>query len=302
MVIRFSDVQEAASALPDLQFEYRQLEAGAITVDVMLRRLGRLHVTQVKLDRLSEGAGLIAPDRLIFVLCLAASPDPHLFEGQALRAGQVFMARGGKASDSVLRAGFHASLVNVDVELVERMLRCDVRGLKSEVLTLAPETRADLLWLQEQSVNCPPHQSLALADAIALCLCRGARLSCANDMPRRLDSKTLLARAIRDRLEERPESSVSEVCHDLSISESTFRRVFGEVYQLSPGQYQLATRLNRVKQELKDRPPVKGAVSDAACRQGFWHMGRFSGQYRRHFGETPRETLLGQGRREGLRI
>jgi AraC family ethanolamine operon transcriptional activator len=51
-----------------------------------------------------------------------------------------------------------------------------------------------------------------------------------------------------------------------------------------------AMRLNRVRRILA-RAPEGVSVTDAATRFGFFHLGRFSGQYRRLFGELPFETL-----------
>ena len=52
----------------------------------------------------------------------------------------------------------------------------------------------------------------------------------------------------------------------------------------------LSQRLNAARRELRHGGPDT-VVADVANHQGFWHMGQFAADYRRMFGELPRETL-----------
>jgi AraC family ethanolamine operon transcriptional activator len=47
-------------------------------------------------------------------------------------------------------------------------------------------------------------------------------------------------------------------------------------------------RLNGVRRELRS---TAATVQDAAARWGFWHLGQFSRDYKRQFGELPSQTL-----------
>ena len=49
-------------------------------------------------------------------------------------------------------------------------------------------------------------------------------------------------------------------------------------------------RLHAVRESLLCKDEGAGRVTDAALRFGFTHLGEFSQQYRRAFGETPSET------------
>ena len=62
---------------------------------------------------------------------------------------------------------------------------------------------------------------------------------------------------------------------------------------MTPQQYVKARRLNAVRRSLLDSDCEQGIrVTDVALDHGFSHLGRFSGEYRRYFGESPRETLF----------
>lgn len=95
---------------------------------------------------------------------------------------------------------------------------------------------------------------------------------------------------------ERAEEPVSmlQLCHEFRVPERTLRGAFCREFGMSPICYHQLVRMNRVRDELLQQQPKRGAVSRAATRAGFWHMGRFSQQYKKLFGETPSETMTRQ--------
>jgi AraC-like DNA-binding protein len=68
---------------------------------------------------------------------------------------------------------------------------------------------------------------------------------------------------------------------------------FKQFKGVSPMRYAHNARLRKVRQELL-RAEAGASVTDIAMSVGFTHMGRFSVTYRRHFGESPSETLRGR--------
>lgn len=70
---------------------------------------------------------------------------------------------------------------------------------------------------------------------------------------------------------------------------------FREHRGLSPMAYLRTVRLERVRQDLLNDATLS-SVTGAALRWGFAHLGRFSAEYRRAFGECPAETLRRRGR------
>jgi AraC family ethanolamine operon transcriptional activator len=98
-------------------------------------------------------------------------------------------------------------------------------------------------------------------------------------------------RFVDDRLEEDVLPTVVDLCEALGISERTLRYAFQEYVGLSPVAYLRMCRLNKVRAVLAASDPAKTTVTQVAMRHGFLHLGRFSGDYRRMFGETPSATL-----------
>lgn len=70
---------------------------------------------------------------------------------------------------------------------------------------------------------------------------------------------------------------------------------FREHRGLSPMAYLRTVRLERVRQDLLCDPTLS-SVTAAALRWGFAHLGRFSAEYRRAFGECPAQTLRRRSR------
>ena len=58
---------------------------------------------------------------------------------------------------------------------------------------------------------------------------------------------------------------------------------------MSPMRYLRTARLNRVREALL-RDDRTESIIDIAMAWGFYHLGRFSIEYRKQFGESPSET------------
>ena len=85
--------------------------------------------------------------------------------------------------------------------------------------------------------------------------------------------------------------SIPELCFAANASQRMLQYAFQERYQMSPKAYLIIDRLNRVHKELKLARYGSNRVSDIARENGFWHMGKFSGDYKKLFSESPSETL-----------
>lgn len=84
--------------------------------------------------------------------------------------------------------------------------------------------------------------------------------------------------------------SILDVCSRLGASRRKLNYCFQDVLGTSPTRYLRALRLNGVRRDLKLGDP-NTTVQDVAARWGFWHLGQFSLDYKKHFFELPSETL-----------
>lgn len=84
--------------------------------------------------------------------------------------------------------------------------------------------------------------------------------------------------------------STATLCRELGARERTLYLGFRERYGMSPHDYMAMLRMNAAREALLSAPSGS-RVSDIALSAGFTHIGRFSIEYRKHFGELPSETL-----------
>jgi len=84
--------------------------------------------------------------------------------------------------------------------------------------------------------------------------------------------------------------TILDLCRHLGASRRKLQYCFQETLEINPLAYLRALRLNAVRRELLGSV-ASTSVQDAATRWGFWHLSRFSSEYREMFGELPSQTL-----------
>jgi AraC-like DNA-binding protein len=89
----------------------------------------------------------------------------------------------------------------------------------------------------------------------------------------------------------RDPTRIEDICTAVHASPRALHNAFKAVYGIPPKSYQKALRLAAVRQEMLDGR-AGTTVSATAVKWGFFQLGYFAMDYRRMFGEGPRETLL----------
>ena len=82
------------------------------------------------------------------------------------------------------------------------------------------------------------------------------------------------------------------IARSVHLSVRSVQQAFHDELDLSPVAYIRERRLTRSREELTDALPTDGVtVTSVAQRWGMHHLGNFSVEYRKRWGETPSETL-----------
>ena len=89
--------------------------------------------------------------------------------------------------------------------------------------------------------------------------------------------------------------TVADIANAACVSPRTLEAAFRRRYDQSPLAYVRGVQLDRVHDSLRKAHLTQRGVqvTDIAMENGFTHMGRFAGYYKKRFGNTPTQTLKG---------
>jgi AraC-like DNA-binding protein len=85
--------------------------------------------------------------------------------------------------------------------------------------------------------------------------------------------------------------SISELCLVTHVSERRLRTAFTDEFDTPPSRYFRAWAVQPAQGRLLHHDDVAQTVTEVAAALGFDHLGRFAGQYREIYRETPSTTL-----------
>ena len=85
--------------------------------------------------------------------------------------------------------------------------------------------------------------------------------------------------------------SIARLSTVVGVSERSLRNAFYDVYTTSPKRYLKIRQLHRARHALRATDGGLATVTTVATFHGFFELGRFAGEYKALFGETPSETL-----------
>jgi len=100
---------------------------------------------------------------------------------------------------------------------------------------------------------------------------------------------TRVAIELADELDPMPSTVV--LAEMIGVSDRWLRAAFNSVFNVSAVAFFKAKAIDGARRDLLAAQPASTTVTEVAMRWGFWHLGRFSSQYRSYFGELPSQTL-----------
>ncbi|CDM25120.1 AraC family transcriptional regulator [Castellaniella defragrans] len=291
-------------------------------------RLGLLRAGETLDARMHHaGFGEVSLSRLRYGATVSIDPDPleDFYLVQMPVAGCAHIQSNGRNIDSdaalasVLNpdeavrmrwlAGNDQLMLRLSQSLVERTLVGLLGHPLAEPLRFEPgfrwresaAWRCLLAYLADCAVQCPdlgrhPLVLSNLEQLAASVLLSSQRHNYSATAPAR--RSTVLPRHVRrvqDYLQAHVHEpvSVERLAQVAGISVRSLYAGFRDFLGVSPMGYLHALRLERVRAELLGGDA--GNVTGVALRWGFSHMGRFSSEYKRRYGETPSQTLRRRG-------
>ena len=107
-----------------------------------------------------------------------------------------------------------------------------------------------------------------------------------NYLPRYIrDGRELLAENINATY------TIADMVEDLQVSKRTIQHGFKHYLGFTPKEYQQYIRLNGIRKTILDAKDPNITLSEIAANYNYFHLGHFSAEYKKFFGESPSKTL-----------
>lgn len=302
----FGSVEEMGSTLSESiwSLDFRQLQKGAIKASVAACETPASFLMRMELDRGTHQVAQTSTELVSFGLPVAPQ-SPVSFHGRQTNSEVLTLFDAQSGVDAVSAADFSAYTVSLLRTDVQRRLQClgldqaitndnanldhrllptaqinHLRDLLNAILNISRGAQAPSGAAQRRQMD------EDLADALLTAFCEGrqvARLAPSNRV-------RVVKRAMEYvRVHAQDIVSVEQLCAASACSLSTLERAFQGYYGVSPKQYLTAVRLSGVRTALLE-PSDSRSIGDLASLWGFWHMSKFSADYKRQFGELPSAT------------
>lgn len=300
---KFTSIEELDELPRELGWplEYRQIEPGSFSSTFTNAEGDTWFLMEEQSSRRVE-VEAAAPDGM-FVLAVFEGA-PGVVNGKSIAEDRIVVQAPGSSFLTALPAGFTATQIGIAEEQFEEVSRAiapDLTGRRGDfdVFAAAPGQIANVRQAMRSAILTPSIReatrneaaSSIVADLLATAFHQGQAQF--GPVLHRAAARRALDRA-KEYIEENVTGAirVASLCSYSGTSLRSLERVFSRELGVTPKQYVIARRLNAVRRRLlaaEEEQELR--VTDVAQDHGFSHLGRFAGDYRSYFGESPRETL-----------
>lgn len=248
-------------------------------------------------------SGGFGADRISIGCTMAASPA-GLLNSQTVPRGSVNVFCEGSAMTYRTPLDFRWSVVRMSRELLQEAAMArygerlelptsGVRSMQPTALSAALAGRIDAVFAAAMAGEESSREAVAeLVAAYAGALREGLRTPPSPAELIRARRNGILRRIERFWQDHRTEPfDLATLCRETGRSSRVIQYTFKELFGVGPRAWFEIMKLNEARRELAAARDATATISDVALRWGFAHLGRFSRDYRRLFGEMPSQTL-----------
>ena len=302
----FSDIDELSQMPLGWDIDFRQLDRGALDTQLEMIMLASANLMRLRFSRSFHQQGALIPGFRTFGF-LDQGVSGTRWYGRDVDDSSFLSFHPEGEFEAVAASGFQAFTLSYD----EQQLVDIAETLKiPSIATALGSSEMNLTNVHAVAAlrNRVGHLFAAIAKKPSMLEFAGIRNELENEIPVQIlstlpassDSKRRPSIRARDQalklslsfIDENAHKAptVLEICRASGVSWRTLNYTFREHFGITLKRYLTLTRLNAVRKDLLAAEPSMTVVS-VASHWGFWHMGQFAADYRRHFGELPSETL-----------
>jgi AraC family ethanolamine operon transcriptional activator len=305
---QFQDVDAFGQAFYAEGLSLTQLESGRFEGSIIKIQLEDVQLLCLNTSCSLYSLGPKPPDKIPFCISLAQPQRVFISHKQALPPQALFGFDPIREVSLITPKNLHMATILVPVGRLQRYLHdmerddLDAKFLRQNVIQIEDQRLSDLRDYLSQlfhlAVTNPDFlrrsHLLILGDLLPLLVNCFSEEVCPRLCTHSFRRATLVQEAEAFMLAHLDEPLTLEaICKAVKTSKSALSYGFQDIFGLSPMAYLKTVRLNGVRRALKASDPTQATVLGIANRYGFWHMGHFSRDYRRMFGESPSDTLKG---------
>ncbi|MDE1165857.1 MAG: helix-turn-helix domain-containing protein [Pseudomonas sp.] len=298
-----SDIDEHAQNMDGWHVRYDQLTPGRFEGELVEFRADWMRLVRDRSNQAMTKSGAAWKGAITFSIPLSAH-GPVFCSGHPIHEPSMLVAHGDNLPDLSTPRQLDLLGVAIDEQALAHVLECQGSHFRITDLPkcyrLGDSTvRADLALLFEELTNGDQARAVLLGyDSIRRGI-RDAVMLHVLDLVAP-DHAPPLSPTARKRMVDRAREyalshvdeplSILDLCNHIGASRRKLQYCFQETLGINPVAYLRALRLNAVRRELRTGTQLQG-VQQVAARWGFWHLSRFSSDYRTLFGECPSQTL-----------
>ena len=301
------DFDEFCENVRNWDLDYHQLDRGFFTSELLIFGDDKTQFTHARIDRKMMQKGS-SPEGFI-TFGILADPDIEIYwRNIDILGDMLFVFPDGGELNSISHTDFSVFVVSLSEDQINKTCALlelpDIRTLinSNEAFRCQSNRMAELRnWLSHTKMllsapDITTRTQRLLSYIEREMIDRVVRILAEHHSPiiDRRPRKRDLALLNAESLIEHGSSdamTVARLCELTNVSERTLEYAFRERYGMTPKSYMITHRLNNARKQLSQSTPKKHRVSDIAHQHGFWHMGKFSSDYKRLFSESPSQTL-----------
>ena len=277
-------------------------------------RISAVHSGSVQLARSLRSLGTLlrgnVPRGTVVLSVPVNAPRPIFYRGGLLASSSVIALRHTEEVDFRSAGSLDMLTIAVDEDRLQKHAMAlwgepvDARRKRQRLSLAEPAARGRLVARLLQLLDAAERDSKRVVESGPAKAFEGAVLDAIlcevadRERPEETPMRYWLARRAADFLHAhcREPLSIAEICAAVGANRRTLHLGFREVFGVTPMAYLTALRLNGVRAKLLNSDARDLTITQVAMNWGFSHLGRFSINYRAHFGESPSAMVRRVGR------
>jgi AraC-like DNA-binding protein len=295
----YHSIEQAQAAFSNLwDVKFTQREAGELEIRFQTTAIGRCLVYQSSSNVPMISAGARTPD-VVTISPISAKCERGKYRGQQLNASQVLVMDPGGDAFQQIAANHQQTAVTIPLDLMDRIARAEYgfeAGSQWKWRVANPTHReSNMLSKTIDSIVSGlahdfigPNAEIRLAEMIFATV--RDRSQASSEPLKHLNRRVIVRKAeefIRAHLSDPP--SILELCEFTGAGRRALFYAFDELLGMSPIAYLKAARLQEARRRIL-ASDQQHCVQLVASNLNFAHLGQFSIDYAKHFGESPSQT------------